>query len=783
VICLNHNSQSISKRLSTQEAAFGVNIPVKIAALFVLFGICNLFAAPWIEQSGNASIISINDTGKTLAIHTLLSPIVNGEFIACRGSQTCAIEVNILAVAASFTIPKTEMFTGTILKKVSGGMIVNATIEDQGRLLQRSLNVLNTSTVCLITPANISNGSTATNVCKNVSRYVPIDISSSYKIEKGANASFQMVFYKLYSNDVIDLGWNFYGLNFNKYGWWNSSGGNLIYQDGNSTVVVYTSNGTFEVSGDTPINATVLLVAGGGGSVEFASGGGGAGGLLYNTSYNATGNITVIVGKGGGGIEFPCTVEGCNGQNSSFGTMMATGGGFGGTYQTHSSSGGSGGGGGRSNSPNTEGSAGIAGQGNAGGNGASDNCGGGGGGAGSGGSSSNCDGTNGGTGGIGINYTINGSTVCYAGGGGGGTRGGNVGIGICGGGNGGQGGAPGTNGVDGLGGGAGGSGSPGKRGGDGIVIVRYLTYVPPMGNLTVNSTVGGTATGNNSTFSPPANLTINATAATDYSFVNWTTNCNGSVDNQTSKNTKIAVLDATPCYVQANFIYAPPCNASTFMDWMPSQADDGLIIIRPATNTSYTWMPHNITLTTSSPTCLNITVAYAATQNLTIFDEINSTATGNIISNHTNIPVNHSIYLWSVAYLTDGTNITTATRQYYMISATTTASDTTGDDMILGTLIGLSLCALVFGYLHANAKSFLWSNLWFFFACFMIIGVIMAIVVFAQQEGSTDIANIGIALFAGFFWVFLISMMLFLWMLVKDFIDEFGMAIDGKKRH
>ena len=73
------------------------------------------------------------------------------------------------------------------------------------------------------------------------------------------------------------------------------------------------------------------------------------------------------------------------------------------------------------------------------------------------------------------------------------------------------------------------------------------------GNLTVNSTVGGTASGNNSTFIPPANVTINATASTDYAFVNWTTDCNGSILNISNATTQIEVNDNVSCYAQANF--------------------------------------------------------------------------------------------------------------------------------------------------------------------------------------------------------------------------------------
>jgi hypothetical protein len=271
-----------------------------------------------------------------------------------------------------------------------------------------------------------------------------------------------------------------------KWAWWNATGGTIttILDGGiNYTIHTFTSNGTFNISGT--INATVLIVAGGGGggrqgtiSVNQAGGGGGAGGLIYNTSYNATGNIAVVVGNGG--------ASNLSGYNSSFGVLVAAGGGRGGGGALNNgTAGGSGGGAG---STNMFGGTGLVGQGNSGGN-TSQFSGGGGGGAGGSGSNSSDGGTynsaNGGNGGVGINYSINGSIVCYAGGGGGASH--NVstgGIATCGGGNGGEEGA-GVAAIVNTGGGGGGGGGDsgvdavGGAGGTGVVIVRYRTNPPP----------------------------------------------------------------------------------------------------------------------------------------------------------------------------------------------------------------------------------------------------------------------------------------------------------------
>ncbi|MDD3906567.1 MAG: hypothetical protein PHS46_08640 [Candidatus Omnitrophica bacterium] len=266
----------------------------------------------------------------------------------------------------------------------------------------------------------------------------------------------------------------------------NATGGTVttIIDGGvNYTIHTFTANGTFSVSG-TPINATVLVVAGGGGGGSNPStgngGGGGAGGLIYNTSYNATGAITVVIGSGG-------AVD-TNGQNSSFGTLIAVGGGKGGKYyNTAGGAGGSGGGGGQETAA---GGSGTAGQGNAGGAANTTiHSGGGGGGAGGAGQKGV---TKGGAGGTGLNYSINGTTVWYACGGAGSTHNSiddyQAG-GICGGGDGqGKSGGvaraptPGVNGTGG-GGGAGGESKTGAIGGNGIVIVRYET--PPQFNVTV----------------------------------------------------------------------------------------------------------------------------------------------------------------------------------------------------------------------------------------------------------------------------------------------------------
>ncbi|BFT95077.1 hypothetical protein MNSC_10850 [Minisyncoccus archaeophilus] len=221
-----------------------------------------------------------------------------------------------------------------------------------------------------------------------------------------------------------------------------------------------------------------LVVAGGGGGVDATAyqgiGGGGGGGFLNSSMGVVNTSYQVIVGAGG--------VK-AKGFDSSFGEIVAIGGGLG--AMGKGGNGGSGGGGG--SQPSYEGGSGTAGQGNSGGAGTLiPNTGGGGGGAGGVGTSGTNQGwyvSYGGAGGVGKQSSITGTAVYYAGGGGGGLQnnsaGGGTG-GLGGGGNGGMG----TNGNDGTpntGGGAGGGGAfydetrISGKGGSGIVIIRYLT--------------------------------------------------------------------------------------------------------------------------------------------------------------------------------------------------------------------------------------------------------------------------------------------------------------------
>ena len=258
----------------------------------------------------------------------------------------------------------------------------------------------------------------------------------------------------------------------------------------------------------------VLVVAGGGaGGSNYAEagtgttgGGGGAGGLIYNGTYSVVAGTPIDVVVGAGGISPMVIAPAGNGENSSFGTLIAIGGGGGACRTCEPSVGGSGGGAGYFKKV---GALGTAGQGYSGGSNV-DNTFGGSGGGGSKEVGYNSLDNSGVAGGDGLYYgdkfgnTLGQNGYFAAGGGGGGRTGYIGGLGGNGGGGTGGAGSNATNGLPNTGSGGGGSGSTGFEGGNGgsgIVIVRYFGAqranggsVTVVGDYTVHTFTSGTAT-------------------------------------------------------------------------------------------------------------------------------------------------------------------------------------------------------------------------------------------------------------------------------------------------
>ena len=281
-------------------------------------------------------------------------------------------------------------------------------------------------------------------------------------------------------------------------------------------IASYTSTGSGTFSVPTGVATVDVLVVGGGGSGAWGDsswwggGGGGAGGLIYRPAFPVTPGGTVSYTVGTGGAASTSRVPGGHsagtgkeGQNSTFGTLTALGGGGGagdGSYPANAhpqaqtsgtgGQGGSGGGGsgpspksyttgarlgGSGQQPSQPGDSGTYGFGFHGGGGSS---GPGGGGAGA-GSNGGHGGPGGGDGGIGKQYDISGSQLYYGGGGGAAHYPGHTGSESQTDGTGGQGGGGsgavqptgGQNGDANRGGGSGGGGN--ATGGSGVVIVKY----------------------------------------------------------------------------------------------------------------------------------------------------------------------------------------------------------------------------------------------------------------------------------------------------------------------
>ncbi|MGN0833926.1 MAG: SGNH/GDSL hydrolase family protein [Kiritimatiellia bacterium] len=112
--------------------------------------------------------------------------------------------------------------------------------------------------------------------------------------------------------------------------------------DDGSLVYVFSSNGTFQVTGTEKVE--VLVVGGGGGGGFYAGGGGGGGEVIYRQSVElAAGDYPVVVGAGGLGsttnrLSAWCPAQ-SGGASSAFG-LTARGGGYGGGAYADNGSGG-----------------------------------------------------------------------------------------------------------------------------------------------------------------------------------------------------------------------------------------------------------------------------------------------------------------------------------------------------------------------------------------------------------------------------------------------------------
>ena len=266
--------------------------------------------------------------------------------------------------------------------------------------------------------------------------------------------------------------------------------------DDQATVQSFTATGSTTWTAPADVTSVEVLVvagggSGGGGSGAIGGGGGGAGGIIYNTSYAVVPGTTYPVVVGAGGVGALRNV-GTNGVNSQFGSLVALGGGAGGSDASLSAVGRPGGSGGGGTGRSGIGAGGTAGQGYPGSNGATNAYYAGGAGGGAGGPATPFFGSVAGSGGPGLYFNISGTSTAYGGGGGGGgsnyssvSTAGTGGVG--GGGNGTSTSINGNPGTANTGGGGGASGWSvdgtniyGGDGGSGIVIIKYKRTAKPL---------------------------------------------------------------------------------------------------------------------------------------------------------------------------------------------------------------------------------------------------------------------------------------------------------------
>ncbi|MEI7419936.1 MAG: InlB B-repeat-containing protein, partial [Actinomycetes bacterium] len=190
---------------------------------------------------------------------------------------------------------------------------------------------------------------------------------------------------------------------------------------GTRCVVKFLTAGSYSVTMPEGVVALDYLVVGAGGG--GGSGGGGAGGVLQGTNYeiDAANNYVVSVGAGGSGGSGYSPIDSTNGENSTFGTLTALGGGHGGQGNLHAGDGGSGGGSQYDCTSFECAGSGTPGQGTDGAPSTHPSYGGGAGGGGAGGAGGNTVLSHiGGNGGDGVVSSITGTPTWYGGGGGGG---------------------------------------------------------------------------------------------------------------------------------------------------------------------------------------------------------------------------------------------------------------------------------------------------------------------------------------------------------------------------
>jgi len=439
-----------------------------------------------IGSSTQVPVISVDAKGRVTALSSVAVSTSSG-ITALTGDVTATGPGSVAGTLASITTAQTNIGSGTTVPVIS--------VDAKGRVTALSSTPISGSaggTVTSITAGTGLTGGTITSSGTIALSTVAVNLGGTGQTS--------------YTDGQLLIG-NSTGNTLAKTTL--TAGSNVTITNGPGTITIASTGNTY--------TANYLIVAGGGGA---NTGGGGAGGMRTGAVSLAQGTTyTVVVGAGGAGSATTSNaVSGSDSSIVSTSTLTSLGGGRSGTYVfpgngTVGIGGGSGGGAGANGSITSSvvlGGAGTVGQGNNGGStpGISGSPTGGGGGAGANGA--NGTGTKGGDGGIGLQSSITGTAVYYAGGGGGIIASGGLGSGgLGGGGNGAVGNNPGVAGTVNTGGGGGGGGATnvtgGGAGGSGIVILSV-----PTANYT------GTITGSPTVTTSGANTIISFASSGSY---------------------------------------------------------------------------------------------------------------------------------------------------------------------------------------------------------------------------------------------------------------------------
>ena len=235
-------------------------------------------------------------------------------------------------IAGNGSTATSGRYSGLAYFLLTGGAINPPSSASAQILITNFINYSNTTTnKTILVRAGNASGSTYPGVEYNVELYRSTNAISSFTLSTDS------------ANFNSGCTFSLYGI---QAGTPKAQGGDIVTTDGTYWYHAFKSSGLFTPS--SAISADVLVVAGGGAggsglAQNYAAGGGGAGGLRALSAQSLTAqNYAIVVGAGGVGVTY--TSNGSNGNNSSVGTISATGGGRGTCSGGASYSGGSGGG-------------------------------------------------------------------------------------------------------------------------------------------------------------------------------------------------------------------------------------------------------------------------------------------------------------------------------------------------------------------------------------------------------------------------------------------------------